>query len=513
LAIAAVAEEPGLSDVSAAATTIALARRRGGKLLFMGSMVAQASALLRYIVLARLLGPEQLGLAATIVVTGSFFDLISETGSDRFLIQDRDGDTEPVQRLVQLVYVLRGLMIALALVVFAIPIAAFYGAPRLAVGLAGLALSPLILGFLHLDIRRQQRVQDFRAEAISLIFAESASLAATVIAAWITRDFTAILYGLVTRAVVMVLVSHLRAERGYRLGYSREHAGRLGRFAAPLMLTGLMLFVGTQGDRVVVANLLGFKALGHYSAVLLLIYYPTAMILRYVHSISVPMVAAVRDDPDARNRVGDLLGGQTLLLAIAMCAGFAVVAPIMIPILYGARYAQASLIVGMIGILQTARFMVVWPTTIALSLGHTRTVMLSSLVRILAYPAAFAGLWLVGGLSGVVGGFLSGEMIAISVAVVLVNRDTGRTLLQGFGRLATYGLVCAAVVSWNLIGQIQSPVFILGPVGLSVLAVGRIFACEATTLRTALASVRSVWSGVLRRRSPLKARAKIEVSE
>jgi len=426
--------------------------RRGGKLLLLGSSVAQISALLRYVVLARLLGPEQLGLAATIVITGSFFDLISETGSDRFLVQDRDGDSAEVQKLVQLVYVGRGLLICLSLAVFAVPISHFYEASKLAIGLAVLGLSPLILGFLHLDIRRQQRREDFRSEAVSLIAAESCSLVVTAAAAFLTRDFTAILYGLITRALVMTLVSHLRAERPYALGFSRVHAPRLTKFAAPLMLTGLMLFVGSQGDRVVVANLLGFRALGHYSAVLLLIYYPSAMILRYIHSISVPMMVAVRDDAGRQNSVGDRLGGQTFLLAAAMCVGFAVVAPFAVPLLYGARYSQGALIIGLIGILQTTRFLIVWPTTVALSVGRTRTVMLSNLIRLVAYPCAFLGVWWLGGLEGVVAGFVAGELFSIAAALVLANRDMNRPSFTGFGRFADFVMISLAVILVDLAG-------------------------------------------------------------
>ena len=38
--------------------------------------------------MARLLGPEQIGLAALLILTSSFFESVSDNGSDRFLIQD-----------------------------------------------------------------------------------------------------------------------------------------------------------------------------------------------------------------------------------------------------------------------------------------------------------------------------------------------------------------------------------------------------------------------------------------
>ena len=425
-------------------------RRRGGTIYFAATFFAQACALLRYIVMARLLGPEQLGLAATLVLTGSFFDLISDTGSDRFLIQDRHGGTTQVQNLTQLVGVSRGVVTAVCLVTFSVPIAYFYHQPRLAGALAVLAIAPLTLGFLNLDIRRQQRTHDFRSQAISMLAAELSGLVATVTAAWVVRDFTAILYGLITRAVVLVLVSHLRAERPFRPAWSREHAPRLARFAAPLMLNGFMLFIVSQGDRVIVGNQLGPEALGFYSSVFLLIYYPTVLVAEYVHAMYIPMIAAQRDSPSGRDAVCDDLGAKTFLLGILMVVGFAIVAPALVPILFGRRFEQSALLVGLIGILQGARYLISWPSIAALAIGRSVTVLVSNLAQLIAFAGAFIGLWLMGGLLGVVAGFILGEFIAIAVALTLLNRNLGRGPLHGFDRLLAFTGACGAIVGWSL---------------------------------------------------------------
>ena len=456
-------EDPGVDEFDQTPAVL----RKGGKLYFAASLVSQASALVRYVILARLLGPEQLGLAATLVLTGAFFDMISDTGADRFLIQDRDGDTPAVQKLVQLVYIGRGAMIAAGLLIAAVPLSYFFHAPRLAGGLAVLAVSPVIFGFLHLDLRRAQRRHDFRSEAVCMIASEVAGLIATSIAAWATRDFTAILYGLITRSCVMVLVSHLRAERRYAVGWARDHGPRLAAFAAPLMLSGLMLFIGSQGDRGLVLRLLGVSALGRYSAVILLIYYPSALLLRYMHAVFMPMISAHQNDPAARDAVSDRLGGQTQLLALAMASGFAVVAPPMVTLLYGAKFTEAALVVGLIGILQSTRFLINWPTTVALSMGKSRTVLISNASRLLVFPGAWLGFRLMGGVIGVICGFVVAEAISIAVALILVNRDTGAPLRRGFDRFGLFLAAAGAIVAWNLT--------LAGP------TVGGVAACVALT--------------------------------
>jgi O-antigen/teichoic acid export membrane protein len=101
------------------------AQRRGGKQYLGASMAAQFCALARYTLLARLLGPEQLGIAVALILTAQFFESVTDSGSDRFLVQDRHGDEAEVQRLAHLVWLGRGILIASALVVLAASIFAF----------------------------------------------------------------------------------------------------------------------------------------------------------------------------------------------------------------------------------------------------------------------------------------------------------------------------------------------------------------------------------------------------
>jgi O-antigen/teichoic acid export membrane protein len=426
------------------------AARQGGRLYFLASLISQAFALLRYLILARLLGPEQLGLAAALTVTAGFFDMITDTGSDRFLIQDRYGEGIEVQKLVQLVFVGRGILVAAGLVVLAKPMAYFYDSPSLVEGLAFLAIEPLILGFLHLDIRRLQRSHDFRPEAIGMIAAEGSGLLAAVVSAWATRDFKAVVFGLVTRAMVRVICSHLLAQRRYRLGWDPEHAARLAHFSTPLILNGFMLFIVSQGDRMIVGRHLGMTVLGYYSTIALLISVPSNVLAGYIHTISIPLIAARRDSRHDQIRLTDRLGGQTLLLALIMAVGFAIVAPPMVPILFGSRFTQPALLIGMIGILQATRFLLSWPTITALALGRSAIVLMSNLVHFSIFPGALIGEWLIGGLIGIVVGFIGAEALAVAVALVLMNHSMNRSLFIGFARLGALALTGAAIVGWQM---------------------------------------------------------------
>lgn len=422
-----------------------LPARKGSRIYFAGSIVGQLCALLRYTLLARLLGPEQLGLVAVLILASNFFELISDTGSDRFLIQDREGDTPQVQKMVQAVFIARGVFMALGLVICAWPVSIAYREPALFIGLAVMGLSPFIAGFMHLDTRRQQRHNDFRAEGMGTLIAEVLALIVTVIAALITRDYTATLYGLIVRSIVLVAVSHIYAERPYGLGYAKTAAARLAAFSAPLIANGALLFISGQSDRLMIPALIDLEALGLYSALLLLILYPSAALTKYIAGIHLPLVASNAATP-ARGAPSDLLGGRTFLMSIGMAAGFAVVAPLAVHLLYGAKFAQPLLIVGLVAILQTGRFIRVWPTTIAMGHGNSRIVMANSFVRMIGIPAALAGFYLIGGVAGIVMGFIVGEVAALVSGIVMVNRDRGFHWAHDFDRIIAFCLGSALLL-------------------------------------------------------------------
>jgi O-antigen/teichoic acid export membrane protein len=440
---------------------------KGSGIYLMGSVIAQACALIRYTVLARILGPEQLGLAATLVLTSQFFELLMESGSDRLLIQDPDGGSTDAQHLVQLVFVGRGAMTAAALVLIAAPIAVTMGSVQLAWGFALLALSQLIAGFLHLDMRRDQRDHDFRSEGWGLMASEIASITVTVICCLVFRNFNAVAAGLLARSTLMVLVSHLRASRPYQLGTSHAFLPKLTRFAVPLMVNGVLLFAAGQGDRVLIGQRLGLAELGGYSATILLIFYPATLMQRFLSTISLPLIARDHSQSDRQDRhISQLLSINTTL-AISMAVGFSLVAEVASRLLYGLKFQQPGLTVALIGILQSTRFMRGFPTVTALALGRSHVILAGTVGALCGWPMALGGLALIGGLNGLISGFGAGEMLALVLAIALLGRAR---LRRTAADLTQFVCACSLLILWRAPLVWSHPIAVFGLISLSCAA-------------------------------------------
>lgn len=399
--------------------------RKGTKIYLAASLVAQGGALVRYVLLARLVGPEELGLAAMLILTAQFFESMSDTGADRFIVQDATGDLPSTQKLVQLAMALRGTFIATALVLSAGLVAKLLGTPSLGPSLMALGIAPLIGGFINLDLRRAQRTGDFRPEAVSTILSELASTAATVAAAWVLRDHTAVVYGLVARAFVLVVVSHVLATGAYGWAFAKSDALRFSTFAGPLVMNGLLLFLGSQGDRLIVGGTVGAAALGQYSAIMLLIFYPAGAISRFLAGIHMPLIARARSDPAAFADQRARLAGRCLVIAAAILVGFTLVGPIVTPLLYGHRFAQPLPMFAGLAFLHAVRLLRFWPTTLALGTGDTVTVLISNLVRVAFLPLTLGAYFLWPSIYTIIAGFVVSEVFGLVVALLLlVRRET-----------------------------------------------------------------------------------------
>jgi O-antigen/teichoic acid export membrane protein len=392
-----------------------------------------------------------LGLVAALTLISNFLEMVSDTGSDRFLVQTRSGDRPALQKLVQLSFVIRGSVMALGFALLAWPVAAAFDAPALGPALLAMGLVPMIGGLLHLDIRRVQRDQDFRAEGWATTASELVGLAATIAAAFVVRDFTAVVYGLVARAATLVLMSHLTASRRYEIGDSKRHRGRLIAFALPLMVNGVLMFAAGQSDRLMISVMEGLEPLGVYTAVLLLALYPSVALSRFFQGIHLPIIAK-SSASTTRGAPVEMLAGRSVVAAAVIVVGFAIAGPTAVAVLFGPEFSQASWLIGLIGMLQGLRFLRVWPTTMALAIGLSRIVLTNNVARLVGIPIAFIAHGALGGIGAIVAGFVAGELSALIAGALTISRarrvSPVRDLLRILAVALLGGCVVGAAAAW-----------------------------------------------------------------
>jgi hypothetical protein len=132
------------------------------------------------------------------------------------------------------------------------------------------------------------------------------------------------------------------------------------------------------------------------------------------------------------------LAAQATTLANVQMVGFTLVAPLLVPAIFGPTFAQPWELITVIGTFQASRFIRVWPLTVALAAGRSKTVLLTNIVRLIAYPIALIGVTAWGDVKGLVLGLTIGETLAMVVAVILSNRAVNDPWYAHFDQLAMF---------------------------------------------------------------------------
>ena len=385
-------------------------------------------ALLRFarnILVARLLGVEDFGVASTFAMTFALLEMVGYLGLDRLLIQTRDGEVPHVQATLQTMQVLRGILMAAVLFLTAPPLARFMGVPEVTWGFQLMAVIPILQGLMHLDIARAQRGMDFGPFMKTALATECVTLLAIWPMHLVFGDYRIGLYSLILQESVLLVLTHLVAERRYRLGLDRDLVIRAVHFGWPLLLNALLMYGIFQGDRLIVANRLGPTELGLFSLAFVLTLVPVKVLTQTQTALFLPKLSTLQDEPSGFVPLGRIAVQAGLVTGIALATGFAVLGPDMVLILFGEKYAGALTLLIWLAVMQAVRIAKLGISTVALAQGETQSPMLANILRVLLLPAAWIAVGQGADLVVVVWLAIFGEALGLVVAFFLLERWHG----------------------------------------------------------------------------------------
>ncbi|WP_164155930.1 lipopolysaccharide biosynthesis protein [Sandarakinorhabdus rubra] len=396
---------------------------RGSRFALVALVLTQAMVLARSALIARALGPEQYGIAATFILLQQFLDSTSDTGLNKFTLSHAQGHLRRMMATIHAISAARAGLVALLLLAVGWPAFHLLGVTSSVLPFAVLAAASLCIGFTHYDGIRMQRGSDLSAVSLGNLAAELASTAAAALLVLVDQSYLVALWVILAKTATAALFSFLLARRPYAIAFDRPSARLIWAFSLPLMINGPVLFFTAQGERLAAAAALPPRELGIYTAALLLIYTPSQLFLRFLGTVFLPELSReVRET----GRHGPRFAFVTVAAAVAMAAGFALLGQWLILLFFGERYRLDWLIVAIIGLTQALRFSRVWSSGLALAYGITGQILGANSLRLVMIPLCLLGVWAIGGMMGLAIGALAGEAIALVYANWSVRRALAR---------------------------------------------------------------------------------------
>ena len=394
---------------------------RSSKHLLMMHLGTEVLALGRNILLARLLGPAEMGMVAIFAIGLRILEMGSDCATDRLLIQADDGDDPQLQATAHGLEIIRGAISSIILVALLVPFSILFDQSFATSSYIILGLVPLTRGLVHLDYKRFQRNLQFRAAAWIEIFAAlSAILAAAPSVIWL-GDYRGVLIVVLVQTSALVWASHWLAERPYRIAFHRELVLRILSFGWPLALNGLLLFSVFQGDRLVVALSCSAADLGRYSICFQLSLIPVLVLSRLISSIFFPLLSRYQGKRSEFLQLFELGNLLVSLIAVWLGLGIAFLAAPTIRLLYGDEFLLGGALFHLLAMMQATRLFRSLVSVAAVARGDSRQPLIVNLFRLsgvlMAIFLAASGM----GLIAIAAASCLGELVA-AVASIFISR-------------------------------------------------------------------------------------------
>jgi O-antigen/teichoic acid export membrane protein len=281
----------------------------------------KALLLARYLILARLLDPDEFGLFAIAVVPLDVLLSATNFGMIPALVQRRQSETRQYDA-AWTVGLARALAIGAVVFVAAPLLAGFFSEPRAAPLLRGLALRPVLGALASIRVADLERDLRFRSLAVlelsSTLVAAAVSIAlASAVGAW------ALIAGTLVGSLAGTLLSYVLAPHRPRLALDPGSAGPLFRYGRWILLSGLIEVVGDAVLRAVISRQLGTASVGLYFLAASLALLPNDVVSGIVGAVAFPVHAQVQSDP---RRVGLAFRASFVAMAAVLMPVYAIVA-------------------------------------------------------------------------------------------------------------------------------------------------------------------------------------------
>lgn len=306
-----------------------------------GSAALQLLRIAFAIALARLLTPHEYGLAGMALVFSTLALALSDLSLGVGLVQRRE-ITEEDRSTVFWTSVGAGVALAVTGVTLSGPLAAFYGEPAVQPLFAALSIGFAIgsLGATHAALlHREMR---FRSISIRVTASAFAGGVAGVTAAAIGLGPWALIVQALAISAVSTVLLWLSHPWRPRLLFSPGSLRDLGGFGARVLGVRLLEYARTNGDKLLVGRVLGSAPLGVYTVAFNIHLLPISRLVVAIQDTLLPALSRLQDERERLAAAWLRVTRVVATLLVPALGGLVVVAPDLIPVLLGERWAEVA---------------------------------------------------------------------------------------------------------------------------------------------------------------------------
>lgn len=369
--------------------------------------------------LARLLSPAQFGVYGIAALTLSFLDVLTETGVNVILVQEKDNIDRHISS-AWIVSIFRGIIMSVVLLLAAPFISSFFNSPDSLFLLQLISIVPLIRGFINPSIVKFQKELQFKKEFLYRTFLFTIDAGTAVAVAFTTHQAASIVMGLIVGVVAEVILSFLVAKPWPTFRFESAYFAKFFHKGKWITMSGVFLYLFQNVDNIVVGKMLGTGSLGLYQLGYSISTLPISEVADVVSRVTFPVYAKISEE---KQRLQKAFIKTTIFISLLTVPfGFILFffPEQIIQIVFGSKWLGIAPAIRILAIFGVLRAIFGSSSALFLAVGKQEYITVVTLVSIVGLGVSIVPLVSMFGLVGAGMSALIGSIVAIPVSVYYI---------------------------------------------------------------------------------------------
>lgn len=356
----------------------------GIKWTFVASIAQRALSLVATVVLARILSPADFGLFALAFVMIDGFGIFKSLGFDSALVRRKD-DIEKAANTAFFLIPAMGLILFVILLILAPIGAKFLNHPDVANIIRVLAVIFVISCFGKVPQTILYRDMKFKYKSIADMSATTIYVSTAIILALAGYGVWSLVIAYVLKNIVQISVEWYFSGWKPKFEFDKEIAWDMFHFGKYVLGSGIVWFLSTNLDNIVIGKYLGISMLGFYAIARNASNILNDYLLGKTAFIMYPAYSKIQENPEDVKRVMLKTLKYVSMVAIPFSFALSIFAPDILRIVFGAKWLPAAGVLrilafaGMLGSLGSA----IWP--IFLARGKSKADLQVNLIQVAVF--------------------------------------------------------------------------------------------------------------------------------
>jgi len=403
---------------------------QGGFWVFTIRILRRLFGILKLIVIARLLSPEDFGLFGIAMLALAALQSFSKTGFNQAIIQKKEGARSYLDT-AWTVGIIRNLALAGLLVLLAPFIGSFFGEPGAVFLARMLAVAVAIKGFTNVGViyfrKELQFHKQFLYESASIVV----NIAVAIPLAFILRSALALVFAIIVSNAVQMFLSYVLHPFRPELEVDLKKAKELYDFGKWIFGSSIVVFIALHGDDIFAGKYLGAAALGIYQLSFKISNSMATEITHVIGQVTFPAFSKLQNNVDRLREAFFNTVEASVGISVPLAAGIFLLAPDFVHVVLEPKWEQMIPILRILTVSGLLRSMVATGGPLVNAVGKPRLDFRINLLRSVLIAVSIYPLTRIYGLSGTAYSVLLG----LTGSFLLWIKFTSRTTNTAYGHL------------------------------------------------------------------------------